>query len=422
MLVPLSRMMWSWESAGEDIDLGAPTPVVRPSKKVPEKKPERRSFSKTLSLNAFVSHSYAVCAPVRAGLSFRHTFTIGAESLVQARFQGFLEALGGVEQEYHGSTTARAGVRKSRRGVVRGSAESLEVVLDAVDTIEKVGLVSQFSLAQAAFHVSKREQRLEAQELLRVSRKKALAVEATKNAVRTAPFAVLGVALKKVLNIFVKRFHTLPDEKELRKVLSDIHVSLQGELRTATSSAFSKVYVSTMRNVSTELGVKLTFNTFDAQALNALTNQQVLYESYAGLTGDLVRKVNEAILKAYQRPAGLTLRSLREELAGAADLADYRAATIARTETSKVQAAARRNSYLQADPEDKGLYVWIGPDDHRTTRTSRNIKRRVGKGVSWKELISVIKNESAKEFPDWVVNEAFPVSHYNSRHTFLRVN
>ena len=69
-------------------------------------------------------------------------------------------------------------------------------------------------------------------------------------------------------------------------------------------------------------------------------------------------------------------------------------------------------------------YFHIGPNDNRTTQLSKNIENLTKNGVSWEKYLSIMKKESKKFFPEWTVNDASPLSHYQSRHifTFKRVD
>lgn len=236
-----------------------------------------------------------------------------------------------------------------------------------------------------------------------------------------APFTLLALSLKREIGKFLKIYKTKPEEKELRKAVDKMRNNLQEEMRRAVDRSMEQTYKGGIESVEKELGVNLTFGKVDEQTLMTLKNQPVLYESYAGLTNELVSKVNDVIAAAYHGDKAPTVKTITDALKNNVELADSRAENIARTETAKVQNAARRNAYLQDDPADDALYVWIGPEDSRTTETSKAIKKRVGNGKPWNELIKIIQEESAKSFPKWTVDKNFPVSHYQSRHTFLRV-
>lgn len=103
------------------------------------------------------------------------------------------------------------------------------------------------------------------------------------------------------------------------------------------------------------------------------------------------------------------------------DVADFRAENIARTSTMKVSQAARITSYKKEPDFDNFLFIHQGPNDNRTTETSKRIKSRTNKGVSWENYVKIVTEESAKDFKDWTVDKNAPVSHYQSRHTFTRV-
>ena len=89
---------------------------------------------------------------------------------------------------------------------------------------------------------------------------------------------------------------------------------------------------------------------------------------------------------------------------------------IARTETSRIANKARELQYEEKHPD--GRYIWIGPNDHRTTKICDEIKRRQpAEGLSLKDLKALI-NQVAGEH-GIVAGEWLP--HINCRHTFRRV-
>jgi len=235
------------------------------------------------------------------------------------------------------------------------------------------------------------------------------------------PFSMLANRLKREIQKLLHIYKKKPTEQQLRTAVDKMKTGLQEELSLAVNRSFDTTYMTGKDSVEKEIGVNLSFGKVDEQTLMVLKNQPVLYESYAGLTRELVEKVNDVISDAYHSEIAPSAKSITEALKNHVQLADSRAENIARTESAKVMNAARRNAYLQDDPTDDAMYLWIGPDDHRTTETSKNIKQQVGNGQSWHDLVKTIEVESAKAFPKWTVNKEFPVSHYQSRHTFLRI-
>lgn len=238
---------------------------------------------------------------------------------------------------------------------------------------------------------------------------------------RRPKFTKLADVLKNEIDEFIKKYKRKPTEKELEGLITRIEQGMAKSLKESASKFFDKTYLAGIKSVESDLGLKIGFGSVDDEALNALKNQKVLAEAYKDLTKVVTSNIHDVIREAYRDPKGLSSEAILEKIKESSDVADYRAETIARTETSKVSAAARRNSYKKADPNDEFLYQWIGPDDRRTTKTSKRIKARIGKGVRWDELVKIVIDESSKDFPDWNVDKDFPVSHYNSRHVFIRV-
>lgn len=99
------------------------------------------------------------------------------------------------------------------------------------------------------------------------------------------------------------------------------------------------------------------------------------------------------------------------------ELTDYEAERIARTETTMIANKARELQYTEKHPESK--YIWIGPDDHRTTEICKTIKeRQPNEGLSLDDLKKLIRDvafEKGETQPrDWL-------PHIGCRHTFRRV-
>ena len=150
----------------------------------------------------------------------------------------------------------------------------------------------------------------------------------------------------------------------------------------------------------------------------ALLRGRLYARPFAGLTkqqSDMIkRQVIKSIL-AKTTPYDLAKRI--QELVP--ELPDHRAENIARTEGQSIMNTVREVSYRQIDPEGTGKYVWIGPNDHRTTEVCKRIKARTAGGVSLDELKKIIEEEAKKNDPNFEVRDWTP--HYQCRHTFIKV-
>jgi hypothetical protein len=235
------------------------------------------------------------------------------------------------------------------------------------------------------------------------------------------PFTRFSNIIKREIDKFIKKFKRKPSEAELSKAIGKINLELIKELKDKTSSLFKRAYIDEIGKVEGELGVNVLFGTIDENALAVLNNQEVLSKAYTGIASNLTTELNGIIQEAYRDSKGLTSKQITDKIKDLTDVADFHAETIARTESSKVSSAARKNSYAKEEGFDTFLFKWIGPDDNRTTETSKRIKKRAREGVSWSELIKIVEEESSIDFPEWTVNKEFPVSHYNSRHTFIKI-
>jgi hypothetical protein len=234
-------------------------------------------------------------------------------------------------------------------------------------------------------------------------------------------FSKLSDTLKKEIDSFIKRFKRKPSETELRKAISQINLKLSKELSESTNKLFKQAYLKEIERVEKELGLNVIFGTVDENALTALNSQDVLSKAYSGISSNITTELNGIIQEAYRDPKGLSVKQITDKISDMAKVADFKAETIARTEMSKVSSAARKVSYSKEQDFDTFLFKWIGPNDNRTTDTSKRIKSRTINGVTWNELIGIVKEESSRDFPEWTVDKDFPISHYNSRHTFVKI-
>ncbi len=234
------------------------------------------------------------------------------------------------------------------------------------------------------------------------------------------PFTRLSDTIKEEINKFLKKFKRKPSEADLKRGIKDINRRLARELNLSSKGLFKKLYSDEMEKVGRELGVNIIMGKIDENAIEVLNNQKVLAEAYEGIASKLTEKINEIIEDAYKDPKGLTVQQMTDKIKELTETSDFHAETIARTETGKISSAARKNSYAKEEGFENFKFKWIGPDDHRTTDTSKRIKARTSKGVTLDNLIKIVTEESAKDFPEWTVYKDFPVSHYNSRHTFIK--
>lgn len=223
-----------------------------------------------------------------------------------------------------------------------------------------------------------------------------------------------------VINKFFKTHKRKPSQAELSKALAKINTELNSELKEVTRKQFEKAYKDEMAKVERELDLNLIFGTSDQNTIETLLNQKVLSEAYNGITEKMTEKINDLISDAYTK-GELSVDKISKRINEISDVARNKAETIARTEMSKVGAAARKNSYQKEEDFDTLKFRWIGPDDNRTTDISKRIKQRTKNGVTWDKLVKIVEEESRKENPSWTVDKEFPVSHPNSRHTFVRV-
>jgi len=144
----------------------------------------------------------------------------------------------------------------------------------------------------------------------------------------------------------------------------------------------------------------------------------LIFKGVADETADEIRKILE---EEYYQDQDLDLDTIKSRIEDVTNVAENRVENIARTETTKLAVAARKNSYQKADPDNEFLYKHVGPSDGRTTDTCGRIKERTKDGVTWSQYVQILREESRKDFDDWSVSKHAPVAHYQCRHVPVRI-
>lgn len=242
-----------------------------------------------------------------------------------------------------------------------------------------------------------------------------------KTPVARTQYSQIRNLLEKELDEFVKQYKRMPSRSEFQKRIEKVRRGLSDELLSATQARMSALYARAARQTARELRTKLNLTRVDQNAILSLSRKPVLRQSFVGLSRVVSGKLQELFEEAYSDPKGISRYELSKKIARVAEVSDARARTIARTESAKISARARFTQYKKRDDFNDSLFRWVGPSDSRETDTSKRIKRRVGRGVTYDELFRIVSEESAKDFPTFVVEYENIVSHFNSRHTFLRV-
>lgn len=226
--------------------------------------------------------------------------------------------------------------------------------------------------------------------------------------------------IKEEIDKFTKFFEDEPTDVEMANAMGDIRNNLNTRLNMKMADALKEIYMRNGKLAADEIGIGFEFGQPDRNAIELLMNDEFLQESLSKFTKKLANDLGEIIKDAYQNPEGLSLPAIKNKIQEVGGFSDREAERIARNQTSQVSSAARVNSYKKSSQFNNYKFVHIGPNDSRTTSTSSRIKQRTKNGVSWDEYVQIVTEEAAKDFPTWTVNPSHPVSHWNSRHTFVR--
>lgn len=217
---------------------------------------------------------------------------------------------------------------------------------------------------------------------------------------------------------FIKTFKRKPTEAEIKEITAKITLNLEDNLKQKTLDIFREGYEKEAKSLSRDF----SFGHIDEEALVVLSNQDVLSKSYSDLSNKLVNDLNGVIQRAYRNDKGLSLNQMVKEMKEIGRVAEYKAERIARTEMSKVSTMARVNSYKKEGNFEQMKFKHIGPDDNRTTIMSRIVKEKTKGGVSWDEYYNIIKDVAAEYMGSkWTVDYNFPITHPQTRHSFIKV-
>jgi hypothetical protein len=228
-------------------------------------------------------------------------------------------------------------------------------------------------------------------------------------------------ALEKELKAILKQLDLSkkPSEKELKNIVDKVSKNFEKRLNAKSANMIKAIYNKSKKLVEKEVGEKLSLTEKDRNVIEALKRDPIYRKAFAGLTDDMSNKLKEVITNAYDKEKGFTINQLTKELQSTLKESTGRLRTIARTETSKISVAARKVQYEKTGVEYK--YKHIGPNDNRTSEVSKRVVERTKNGVTWDEYVNIIKEETKKFNPKWVVNEQAPITHPNTRHTFIAV-
>lgn len=240
-----------------------------------------------------------------------------------------------------------------------------------------------------------------------------------KNAMTQAQAKEVENALLNELEKLLKRFDakTVPSKEELDKKISETIKEFDSVVKTKSSKKLKAIYIKAMNDLGKELGRTFTLNDVDKNVIEALKREPVYQEAFANVSKRLSEKLKTVIVDAYSQPGGLSMSKLVDEMRNEAEDVEANLKTIARTETSKISVASRKVQYEKTG--DVYKYYHIGPNDERTTPQSKEIVELTKDGVTWDQYVNIVQEVAKKYIPNWVVNPVAPISHPNTRHTFI---
>ncbi|MDX1744381.1 MAG: hypothetical protein R3324_00450, partial [Halobacteriales archaeon] len=196
---------------------------------------------------------------------------------------------------------------------------------------------------------------------------------------------------------------------------------------TAEEEAFHSMYVDVLwdEDDGRELlgAVSRLPDSVREQLITAL-EEDPLFEDFATITVAQRANLREWLVRQ-ARDDGWTISGLAEQLGNIApDTTRFERERIARTETQSWVTHAREKWYREDfEAEEEALFIWQGPEDHRTTEACSWLKDQTnpqygGTPRTLDELQGLVEEAQAEYFPDldtrrWTV-------HPYERHTIVR--
>jgi hypothetical protein len=149
-----------------------------------------------------------------------------------------------------------------------------------------------------------------------------------------------------------------------------------------------------------------------------------VFDKFESVPERVAEQVEDLIEDSLLDPEGWSLGEVADGLQESFDaLSEGQAETVARTETASVLNEAREQGYEERPDSASQKFMWVGPDDSRTTDACQRLKELTnpdygGTPVALPELIRLEEQVHNEEFPDLEFRKH--TVHINERHTFRR--
>jgi hypothetical protein len=230
-------------------------------------------------------------------------------------------------------------------------------------------------------------------------------------------------ALEKELTLIIKELDlkNKPSESQLKKIVDKVSKRFENRLNTKSATFIKTIYEKSMREVEKDLGEKFQMDDSDKLVIEQLKHDPEYRKAFSNVSVAMSNRLKEVIEKRYSEPESFTINSLVKDMREELDKSEGSLRTIARTETSKISVASRFNNYQKSSNFKKFKFKHIGPSDNRTTKLSEEVKSLTKDGVTWNQYVKIIKQVSKKFNDKWIVNDLAPITHPNTRHTFVRM-
>lgn len=206
-----------------------------------------------------------------------------------------------------------------------------------------------------------------------------------------------------------------PTEGKLLSAIGKINKKLEKQLKKVGSSVFKGIYERVAKETNKDLGQETEITDKDKDLIEKLKSDPNYNEAFTNLSDKASQRLRDTIFTAFEKE-DISIDNLVKEISEDMEATKGNLRNIVRTETGKIASGARKTQLEKTGAEYK--YFHIGPNDNRTTELSKNLMEKTKNGVTWDEYINLLRTESKKFFPKWTVNEDYPLSHYQSRHTF----
>jgi len=183
---------------------------------------------------------------------------------------------------------------------------------------------------------------------------------------------IFDIEIEKVMKN-AERFSQVEIKALTKKVLDNAIWNM----KLYTNRHLEKIYKEGQNFVGNLIGQSIDFQKVDEQALKAILDKHVLWDSYENLEKSTSDKINHIITESYKDPETFSVQNMVKEMKKIANDETYRLERIARTETHNASQKGRDMAFQKSDPNNENRYIWAVRHDSRTSPICKEIEEIV---------------------------------------------